>query len=90
MIYPTLKLLHIISSTILFGGGIFAALLVSYCQGRVLPDDIVRACTGHHWIVDGVPGGISGFDWMARVGLDATFYGWPLLDPWCLAAASHD
>ena len=27
MIYPTLKLLHILSATILFGGGIFAALL---------------------------------------------------------------
>lgn len=27
MIYPTLKLLHIISATILFGGGMFAALL---------------------------------------------------------------
>jgi len=27
MIYPTLKLLHIMSSTILFGGGLFAALL---------------------------------------------------------------
>jgi uncharacterized membrane protein len=27
MIYPTLKLVHILSSTILFGGGIFAALL---------------------------------------------------------------
>ena len=27
MIYPTLKLIHIISATILFGGGIYAALL---------------------------------------------------------------
>lgn len=27
MIYPTLKLVHILSATILFGGGIFAALL---------------------------------------------------------------
>jgi uncharacterized membrane protein len=27
VIYPTLKLLHIMSATILFGGGIFAALL---------------------------------------------------------------
>ncbi|MGQ0685687.1 DUF2269 family protein [Bradyrhizobium sp.] len=27
MIYPTLKLIHVLSSTILFGGGIFAALL---------------------------------------------------------------
>ena len=27
MIYPTLTLLHIVSSTILFGGGMFAALL---------------------------------------------------------------
>ena len=27
MIYPTLKLIHIISATILFGGGVFAALL---------------------------------------------------------------
>jgi hypothetical protein len=29
MIYPILKLVHIMSSTILFGGGIFAALLAS-------------------------------------------------------------
>lgn len=27
MIYPTLKLIHVLSATILFGGGIFAALL---------------------------------------------------------------
>jgi len=27
MIYPTLKLIHLLSATILFGGGIFAALL---------------------------------------------------------------
>ena len=27
MIYPMLKLIHIMSSTILFGGGVFAALL---------------------------------------------------------------
>ena len=40
-------------------------------------------------MVDGIHSGISGFDGMARVGRDAILYSWSLLDPWCLAAASH-
>ena len=103
MIYPTLKLLHIMSATILFGGGIFAALLGTIVFGskkakviaEVGPhivkvesvlDYIVRACSNHHWIVDGIDRGISGFDGMAWVGLATILYRRSLLDPWCLVS----
>jgi uncharacterized membrane protein len=42
VIYPTLKLLHIISSTILFGGGIFAALLGTIVFGSRKLKDIAE------------------------------------------------
>src|SRR6185295_16566897 len=81
MIYPTLKLLHIMSSTILFGGGVFAALLGTIVFGsrkvKVIAEvgpHIVKV-ESYLTIVSALAQIITGL-WMASIA------GFPVLTGW--------
>jgi uncharacterized membrane protein len=81
VIYPTLKLLHIMSSTILFGGGLFAALLGTIVFGSRKAD--VIAGVGRHIVKveayltlgSALVQIVTGF-WMASIA------GFPVLTGW--------
>jgi uncharacterized membrane protein len=81
VIYPTLKLLHIISSTLLFGGGMFAALLGTIVFGSRKVKDIAEI--GSHLVkvesyltlLSAVVQVITGW-WMASLAGFPTLTGW--------------
>ncbi len=81
MIYPALKLIHVLSATILFGGGIFAALLgtIVFGSGKVktiaeVGPHIVKLET-YLTVLSGLTQIITGL-WLASIA------GFPVLSGW--------
>lgn len=81
MIYPTLKLIHILSATILFGGGIFAAVLGTIVFGsrktKLIAEvgpHIVRV-ESYSTLVSAVAQVITGL-WMASILGFSVLTGW--------------
>lgn len=87
MIYPTLKLLHIMSSTILFGGGLFAALLGTIVFGskkaKLIAEVGAHIVKVEFWltVLSALVQIITGF-WLASIAgfpLSAGWLGWALM-----------